>query len=117
MIDPFLEIPKYILQEGLPIWRHQGHFREGQLIGITQPRRLAAVTLAKRVATEMGVPVGRQVGYSVRFDEKVTPKVTQIKYLTDGMLLRELLIDPQLEKYGVLCLDEVCSFFIYCNLY
>lgn len=79
------------------------------MIGVTQPRRLAAVTLAKRVALEVGVRVGREVGYSVRFDEQVTPNITRIKYLTDGMLLRELLVDPDLQKYAVLCLDEVLT--------
>ena len=79
------------------------------MVGITQPRRLAAITLAKRVAMEVGVRMGREVGYCVRFDDRVTPNITRIKYLTDGMLLRELLIDPMLEKYSVLCLDEVTN--------
>lgn len=77
------------------------------MVAITQPRRIAAVTLAKRVSAELGTVLGQVVGYSVRFDEKTTENVTRIKYLTDGMLLRELLLSPDLESYSVVCLDEV----------
>ena len=74
-------------------------------VGITQPRRVAAVTVAKRVAFEMGVEVGGKVGYTIRFDDKTSPS-TKIKFLTDGMLLREAMIDPSLSNYSVIILDE-----------
>ena len=57
------------------------------MVGVTQPRRVAAVTVAKRVAEECGVQLGQKVGYSVRFDD-VTSRSTRIKYMTDGLLLR-----------------------------
>lgn len=75
-------------------------------IAITQPRRVAAVNLATRVSKEMGVELGGKVGYSVRFDNKSDPVHTQIKYLTDGMLLRELMLDSNLSQYHFVILDE-----------
>ncbi|KAI1265930.1 helicase associated domain-containing protein [Xylariaceae sp. FL1019] len=82
----------------------------GGMIAITQPRRVAATTLAGRVAREMGTPLGAgtqgSVGYSVRFDHKV-PKGTKIKFLTEGMLLQELLRDPNLRQYSAIIVDEI----------
>ncbi|KAL0225825.1 hypothetical protein P9112_013149 [Eukaryota sp. TZLM1-RC] len=74
-------------------------------ICITQPRRVAAVSLAKRVAYEMGVQLGEEVGYSVRFEELSSDK-TRIKFVTDGMLLREMMLDPMLNRYDVVIIDE-----------
>lgn len=74
-------------------------------IGCTQPRRIAARSVAKRVADEMGVKLGNEVGYSIRFEDCTSPQ-TMIKYMTDGMLLREALLDKDLEGYGALMLDE-----------
>lgn len=74
-------------------------------MAITQPRRVAAVSLAKRVAEETMTPLGTQVGYTVRFDDTSSPH-TIIKYLTDGMLLREILSDELLLRYKVVVLDE-----------
>jgi ATP-dependent RNA helicase DHX8/PRP22 len=74
-------------------------------IGCTQPRRVAATSVAKRVADEVGCHVGEQVGYSIRFED-VTSADTKIKYMTDGMLLRECLIDPDLKQYSCIILDE-----------
>ncbi|XP_049932745.1 pre-mRNA-splicing factor ATP-dependent RNA helicase DEAH10-like [Nymphaea colorata] len=82
-----------------------GFCRDGKVIGITQPRRVAAVTVAKRVSGECGVELGQKVGYSIRFED-VTSSATRIKYMTDGMLLREALLDPLLSKYSVVILDE-----------
>ncbi|CAI8614223.1 unnamed protein product [Vicia faba] len=79
--------------------------RDGKVIGITQPRRVAAVTVAKRVADECGVELGQKVGYSVRFDDS-TSNSTRIKYMTDGLLLREALLDQYLSKYSVIIVDE-----------
>ncbi|CAM8953517.1 unnamed protein product [Rhodiola kirilowii] len=77
----------------------------GRIVGVTQPRRVAAVTVAKRVAEECGVELGKKVGYSIRFDDK-TSNLTRIKYMTDGLLLREALLDPYLSRYSVIIVDE-----------
>ncbi|XP_034931995.1 pre-mRNA-splicing factor ATP-dependent RNA helicase DEAH10 isoform X1 [Populus alba] len=82
-----------------------GFCPNGKVIGITQPRRVAAVTVAKRVAEECGVELGLKVGYSIRFDDK-TSSSTRIKYMTDGLLLREALLDPYLSRYSVIIVDE-----------
>ena len=76
-----------------------------KLIGCTQPRRVAAMSVAKRVADEMDVVLGEEVGYNIRFED-VSSARTLLKYLTDGMLLREAMNDPLLEKYGAIILDE-----------
>lgn len=75
------------------------------MIAITQPRKVAATSLAARVAVEQGVSVGSLVGYSVRFDE-ASSSTTRIKYVTDGMLVRELLSDELLSRYSVVVVDE-----------
>ncbi|KAI1434451.1 hypothetical protein GGR50DRAFT_662533 [Xylaria sp. CBS 124048] len=74
-------------------------------IGCTQPRRVAAMSVAKRVAEEVGCELGQEVGYTIRFEDKTSPS-TRIKYMTDGMLQREILIDPDLKRYSVIMLDE-----------
>lgn len=78
---------------------------DGRMIGCTQPRRVAAISVATRVAEEYGCLVGQEVGYTIRFQDETCEK-TQIKYMTDGMLLRECLIDKNLNKYSVIMLDE-----------
>lgn len=75
------------------------------IIGCTQPRRVAATSVAKRVAEEMNVRLGQEVGYSIRFEDKVSSN-TIIKYMTDGMLQREALVDPEMSKYSAIMLDE-----------
>lgn len=75
-------------------------------MAITQPRRVAATSIAKRVAQEMKVELGTLVGYSVRFDDCYSPSRTKIKYMTDGMLLRELVANPSLSSYSHIILDE-----------
>lgn len=75
------------------------------IIGCTQPRRVAASSVAKRVAEEFGCELGQEVGYSMRFEDCTTPE-TVIKYMTEGMLLREYLADNTLSKYSALMLDE-----------
>ncbi len=74
-------------------------------VACTQPRRVAAMSVATRVAEEMDVLLGMQVGYSIRFEDLSGPQ-TLLKYMTDGMLLREAMTDPLLERYGVVILDE-----------
>ncbi|WZZ56001.1 hypothetical protein YC2023_056108 [Brassica napus] len=74
-------------------------------VGCTQPRRVAAMSVAARVAQEMGVKLGHEVGYSIRFEDCTLDK-TVVKYMTDGMLLRELLGEPDLASYSVVIVDE-----------
>ncbi|KAJ7283259.1 P-loop containing nucleoside triphosphate hydrolase protein [Mycena rebaudengoi] len=74
-------------------------------IGCTQPRRVAAMSVAKRVSEEVGCRLGQEVGYTIRFEDCTSPE-TRIKYMTDGMLQRECLIDPLCSSYSVIMLDE-----------
>lgn len=78
--------------------------QEGCIV-CTQPRRVAAVTIAQRVASERGCVVGQEVGYSIRFEDKTSYK-TKIKFVTDGVLLRECMGNPDLNNYNVIILDE-----------
>ena len=91
------QLPQYLEQAG---W-----CAEGKVIAVTQPRRVAATTVAARVAEEMGCALGKEVGYSIRFED-VTSAKTRIKFLTDGLLLREALADPLLSRYSVIMIDE-----------
>eukprot|EP00045_Choanoeca_perplexa_P010012 m.100135 g.100135 ORF g.100135 m.100135 type:complete len:702 (-) comp15115_c0_seq1:76-2181(-) len=79
--------------------------RGGKLVACTQPRRVAAMSVAQRVAQEMDVQLGQQVGYTIRFED-CSSRATVLKYCTDGMLLREAMADPLLERYGCIILDE-----------
>ncbi|KAL0960841.1 hypothetical protein HGRIS_005857 [Hohenbuehelia grisea] len=90
------QVPQYILEGGLA---------DKGMIAVTQPRRVAATSLAARVSVERNTKLGHLVGYSVRFDEK-NGSDTRIKYLTDGMIMRELMSDPLLSKYSVIIVDE-----------
>lgn len=80
-------------------------FANDYMIGCTQPRRVAAMSVAKRVAEEVGCQLGEEVGYTIRFED-ITSQATKIKYMTDGMLQREILMDPDLKRYSVIMLDE-----------
>ncbi|KAI4689919.1 uncharacterized protein J4E84_004100 [Alternaria hordeiaustralica] len=91
------QIPKFLLEAG---WCNGG-----KQIAITQPRRIACTSVAARVAEELGTPLGQQVGYSIRFED-VTSAATQVKFVTDGLLLREMLVDPLLSRYSVIMVDE-----------
>lgn len=90
----------------LPQYLHEaGYTKDGMKIGCTQPRRVAAMSVASRVAEEMGVKLGNEVGYAIRFEDNTSDK-TVLKYMTDGMLLRELLTEPDLGQYSALMIDE-----------
>ncbi|EFW98419.1 ATP dependent RNA helicase [Grosmannia clavigera kw1407] len=91
------QIPQYLERAG---WCN-----DGKVIAITQPRRVAATTVALRVAEEFGCEVGKEVGYSIRFED-VTSAATRIKFMTDGLLIREALVDPLLSRYSVIMVDE-----------
>ncbi|CAK7273378.1 hypothetical protein SEPCBS119000_005623 [Sporothrix epigloea] len=82
----------------------EGYGRTG-MIGCTQPRRVAAMSVANRVSEEMEVKLGSTVGYSIRFED-CTSKDTVIKYMTDGILLREFLNEPDLDRYSCIIMDE-----------
>ncbi|KAJ8037867.1 putative ATP-dependent RNA helicase DHX40 [Holothuria leucospilota] len=90
------QLPKYLCRSG---------YSKHGLIGVTQPRRVAAMSVARRVAEELDCELGTKVGYQVRFDD-CTSKETTIKYMTDGCLLREFLDDRELSRYSVIILDE-----------
>ncbi|KAL7962404.1 P-loop containing nucleoside triphosphate hydrolase protein [Trichoderma compactum] len=82
-----------------------GWCSDGKIIGVTQPRRVAATTVALRVADEVGCEIGKEVGYSIRFEDVTSPS-TRIKFLTDALLIREALADPLLSRYSVIMVDE-----------
>lgn len=93
------QLPKICLDMG------RGTMSGGKLIGHTQPRRIAATATAKRIAQELGTPIGQDVGYQVRFSDKTGPSAS-IKLMTDGILLAETQRDPQLRAYDTLIIDE-----------
>lgn len=89
----------------IPQYLHEIGYTKFGKIGITQPKRVAAMSVAARVSEEMGVKLGHEVGYSIRFEDCTSEK-TIIKYMTDGMLLREFLGEPDLKSYTCLMIDE-----------
>eukprot|EP00249_Psilotum_nudum_P022504 c28541_g1_i3 orf=362-3079(+) len=89
----------------IPQYLHGGGYTKRGKIGCTQPRRVAAMSVSARVAQEMGVKLGHEVGYSIRFEDCTSDK-TILKYMTDGMLLREFLGEPDLASYSVMMVDE-----------
>lgn len=90
----------------LPQYLHEhGYTKNGKIVGCTQPRRVAAMSVAARVAEEIGVKLGNEVGYAIRFEDCTSDK-TVLKYMTDGMLLREFLTEPDLGNYSALMIDE-----------
>jgi pre-mRNA-splicing factor ATP-dependent RNA helicase DHX15/PRP43 len=91
------QIPKFLLEAGFT--------KGGKCIACTQPKCVAAMLVAQRVAQELDVTLGQQVGYSIRFEE-MTSQSTCLKYMTDGVLLREAQTDPALSRYSVILLDE-----------
>ena len=86
------------------------------MIGITQPRRIAATSLACRVAEERECKLGTEVGYNIRFDECFHNGVTRIKYLTEGILVREMMSDPLLKNYSVMMVDEAHERTLYTDI-
>ncbi|XP_055825155.1 pre-mRNA-splicing factor ATP-dependent RNA helicase DEAH1-like isoform X2 [Solanum dulcamara] len=89
----------------IPQYLHEAGYTKRGKIGCTQPRRVAAMSVAARVSQEMGVKLGHEVGYSIRFEDCTSEK-TILKYMTDGMLLREFLGEPDLASYSVIMVDE-----------
>lgn len=97
------QIPQYLHEAGYTSTDMKGD--KTRMVGCTQPRRVAAMSVAARVSQEVNSKLGHTVGYSIRFED-CTSEGTVIKYMTDGMLLRELLDDPVLSKYTVMIVDE-----------
>ncbi|KAL2829928.1 P-loop containing nucleoside triphosphate hydrolase protein [Aspergillus cavernicola] len=92
------QIPQFVLFDDLPQTQRK-------MVACTQPRRVAAMSVAQRVAAELDVNLGEEVGYSIRFEDMTGPK-TVLKYMTDGMLLREAMNDHELNRYSTIILDE-----------
>ena len=90
------QIPQFLFKSG---------FSKSGMVACTQPRRLAAISVAQRVNQQMGTDVGDKVGYCVRFEDCAS-SFTKIKYMTDGMLVRKLIEDKLLLKYSYIILDE-----------
>uniref|UniRef100_A0ACD5TBN9 Uncharacterized protein n=2 Tax=Avena sativa TaxID=4498 RepID=A0ACD5TBN9_AVESA len=84
---------------------HEDGYTRTGLVGCTQPRRVAAMSVARRVSEEMGTALGDEIGYAIRFEDVTCPN-TKIKYMTDGVLLRETLKDADLDRYRVIIMDE-----------
>lgn len=92
------QIPQYLLEAG---WSN-----DGKMIGVAEPRRVAATSLANRIADERNCVLGTEVGYTIRFDNNID-ETTKIKYMTEGILLNEMRGNPLLTNYSVIILDEV----------
>ena len=110
----FLHTEPWCKKKTVKVKGKEGRVEEvsvGGIIAVTEPRRVAAITLARRVAREMGSFMGKGadsglVGYSVRFDS-IIPKGMKIKFVTEGMLLQEMLRDPHLRQYSAVIVDEI----------
>ena len=89
----------------LPVILHEAGYTQTGMIGVTQPRRIAALSVSEFIAHQLKVPLGDAVGYKMRFEDHTSPN-TKIKIMTDGILLQELKLDPWLSKYSVIMVDE-----------
>lgn len=96
------QVPQFLYEAG---YSKKGSENQG-LIGITQPRKVATISLAKRVADEMNFKLGEEVVYQVRHDSSTYSEDSQIKFMTDGILLNEMMSDFLLMKYSVIIIDE-----------
>lgn len=92
------QLPQFLAEAGWAAMNLQ--------IAVTQPRRISAISVASRVAQEMGTVLGDEVGYSIRFEDLSHPTRTRIRFLTDGALLIECMRDPLLSRYSVVMIDE-----------
>ena len=92
------QLPKIALE--------MGRGQKGRRIGCSQPRRIAATSVARRVAEELEVPLGKEVGYQIRFEDWTDRETTAVKFMTDGVLLAETRHDRELRQYDTLIIDE-----------
>ncbi|KAH7911444.1 P-loop containing nucleoside triphosphate hydrolase protein [Hygrophoropsis aurantiaca] len=102
------QLPQYLMEAG---WA-----ADGNVIACTQPRRVAATSVANRVAAEANTTLGDKVGYTIRFEDVSDKTRTRIRYMTDGMLFRETLVDPLLSRYSVIMIDEAHERSLYTDL-
>lgn len=93
------QLPQYLMENG---WTNSKY-----MICVTEPRRIAAINLARRICDEKSSVLGEEIGYSIRFEDCFTPGVTRVKFVTDGLLIREIMQNPLLPQYSVIILDEV----------
>ncbi|KAG1872440.1 P-loop containing nucleoside triphosphate hydrolase protein [Suillus subalutaceus] len=93
------QIPQFVAYSDLP-------HTKNKIVACTQTRRVATTAVAERVADEMDVQLGQQVGYSIRFEDMTEPGTTFLKYMTDGILLREAMHDPDLSRYSTIIVDD-----------
>lgn len=98
----------------LPQFLYEAGYAQHKMIGVTEPRRVAAIAMSKRVAHEMNLP-NSEVSYLIRFEGNVTP-ATRIKFMTDGVLLKEIESDFLLSKYSVIVLDEAHERSVYTDI-
>lgn len=89
----------------LPIILHEAGYTASGMLGVTQPRRIAALSVSDFISRQLGKPMPGLVGYKMRFEDK-TDASTRIKIMTDGILLQEMKLDPWLSKYSLLIVDE-----------
>lgn len=110
------QVPQFLLDAGWTAADQGFRGTRKRLIAITQPRRLAATTLAARVAEERGSVLGEEIGYSVRFEDASHPRLTKVKFLTDGLLFQEAMADPLLSQYSVIMVDEAHERSLYTDI-
>jgi len=89
----------------IPIILDEAGYADYGLVGVTQPRRIAAISVSEFIARQLGTFVPGRVGYKMRFEDK-TNETTRLKIMTDGILLQEMKLDPALSKYSVIMVDE-----------
>jgi ATP-dependent helicase HrpA len=89
----------------IPLILHEAGYTDRGIIGITQPRRIATLSVSDYISQQLGAPIPGFIGYKMRFEDKTTPE-TRLKIMTDGTLLQEMKTDPFLSKYSVLMVDE-----------
>jgi HrpA-like RNA helicase len=89
----------------LPVILHEAGYSRGGIIGVTQPRRIAAVSVSEFIARQLGTAIPGLIGYKMRFEDR-TNHETKIKIMTDGILLQEMKLDPWLSKYSLVVVDE-----------
>jgi ATP-dependent helicase HrpA len=89
----------------IPVILSEAGYAEKGIIGVTQPRRIAAISVSEFISRQIGKPVGSYIGYKMRFEDRTGPD-TRLKILTDGMLLQEMKLDPLLSRYSVIMVDE-----------
>ncbi len=89
----------------LPVILQEAGYSSAGMIGVTQPRRIAAVSVTEFIARQLDEPIGVTVGYKMRFEDRTGPD-TKLKIMTDGILLQEIKLDYDLSDYGVIIVDE-----------